>query len=95
LQHDLTPGRVTDPVRRAQEQVSGERGKVTSVVGDRQMAGWLTSRIPRAANADHATRVQGTALADGQEPVGKYARMDKDDRLANAPVRVPNLAPLD
>ena len=55
---------------------------------------WLTSRIPRASNADHATRAQGTALAERQEPVEKYACADKDDRVVNAPVRVLNLAPL-
>jgi len=49
FQHDLAPGRVTDPVRMAQAQMIGEPGKMTLMVGNRQMTGWFTTRIPRAA----------------------------------------------
>jgi hypothetical protein len=68
---------------------------MTRVVGNRQMAEWLMSRIPRAANADYAEGVQRTTLAQRQEPVGKYARVYKDNSLAGATVRVRNLARLD
>jgi hypothetical protein len=95
LHQDLTPGRVTDPVRLADAQVIGEPGEMTGVVGNRQMAGWLASRIPSAANAYHAERVERTTLAERQKPIGKDASVHKDNSLAGATVRVRNLARLD
>jgi len=61
FQHDLAPGRVTDPVRMAQAQMIGEPGKMTLMVGNRQMTGWLTTRTARESRGKSRACDSGSA----------------------------------